>query len=312
MPDHQPDIPDLIDQRQVLASVEPRPLGTSTDATRAATADATEGAPLVDYDGATNPYIDYQFIDLLLSLQAPRSDGYDEMCFIVMGQVKELLFKGLHFELHNARLLLDDDRVEEALVVLSRAGAFIDYITNSWNVLSTITVEGFSQFRDSLSTASGQLSFMYRHVEFVLGNKSESLASAHRNVPHVWPAMERALQEPSLYDRAIAALHRAGYEVDDDALDHNWAAPYASNDSVRAAWVKVYGDPTPANPWYRLGEALISVDEKFSIYRWRHFRSVERIIGFKPGTGGSSGVEWLRHVTEYRFFPELWLVRNDL
>lgn len=312
MPTHEPQFPELIDATQVRTSIEPRPLGTTTDQSRAATADVTEGAPLVDYDGSTNPYLDYQFIDLLLSLQAPRSDGYDEMCFIVMGQVKELLFKGLHFELHNARALVDEDRVEEALVVLHRAGSFVDYITSSWDVLSTITTEGFSQFRDSLSTASGQLSFMYRHVEFVLGNKSETLASAHSNVPHVWPGIKHSLEAPSLYDRSIAALHRAGYEVEAGALDRDWTQPYEANPSVQAAWARVYSEPTPHNRWYRLGEALLSVDEKFSIYRWRHFRSVERIIGFKPGTGGSAGVDWLRQVTEHRFFPELWAVRNDL
>jgi tryptophan 2,3-dioxygenase len=286
-------------------------MGIGSDQSRAETVAATDGQPLLDFDGTSNPYINYQYIDLLLSLQYPRSDGYDEMCFIVMGQVKELLFKGLHFELHNARSLIGNDQLEEALVVLARAGAFTDYIADSWNVLSTITSEGFAQFRDHLATASGQLSFMYRHVEFVLGNKSRRLASAHSNVPHVWPAIEKALNEPSLYDAVIAALHRGGYEVDAAALDRDWSATYAPNDSVRAAWAEVYRDPSPGNIYYRLAEQLVELDEKFSVYRWRHFTSVEKIIGDKPGTGGSTGVGWLRHVTGHRFFPELWAVRND-
>ena len=312
MPAHEPDIPDIIDASKVNASVEPRPMGISTDETRAAAAEATEGQPLVDFDGTTNPYIDYQYIDLLLSLQHPRSDGYDEMCFIVMGQIKELLFKGLHFELHNARLLIGNDQIDEALIVLGRATAYLRYLGDSWNVLSTITTEGFNQFRDHLATASGQLSFMYRHVEFVLGNKSRTLAAAHRNVPHVWPAMEAALNEPSLYDAAIALLHRRGQPIADAALDRDWAEPYESDDTVRAAWVEIYRDPAPTNLAFRLGEVLIEIDEAFSIYRWRHFRSVEKIIGHKPGTGGSAGVDWLRHVTDHRFFPELWEARNDL
>ena len=312
MPKHRPDIPQIVDPKGVDTALEPRPMGLSTDESRAATVADTDGRPLVDYDGTTNPYIDYQFIDILHSLQQPRSEGYDEMTFIVMGQVKELLFKGLHFELHNARLLVDQNKVSEAIVVLERAGAFVDYITASWNVLETITAEGFAQFRDHLSTASGQLSFMYRHVEFVLGNKSRELASAHRNVAHVWPAIERSLNEPSLYDRVIALLARSGHEIDNAALDRDWAEPYTANGSVENAWLAVYQDPTPSNVQYRLAEALLAVDEKFSIYRWRHFRSVERTIGFKPGTGGSSGVGWLQEVSGHRFFPELWSVRNRL
>lgn len=312
MPAHKPDFPDIVDADQVVASVEPRPMGISTNESRAAAAAATDGQPMVDFDGATNPYIDYQYIDLLLSLQRPRSDGYDEMCFIVMGQIKELLFKGLHFELHNARLLIGADRIDETLIVLARAVAYLRYLSDSWNVLSTITTEGFNQFRDHLATASGQLSFMYRHVEFVLGNKSRTLAAAHRNVPHVWPAIEAALNEPSLYDAVIAHLHRRGHAISATALERDWAEPYRSDDSVRSAWVAIYGDPSPTNLTFRLGEALIEIDETFSTYRWRHFRSVEKIIGNKPGTGGSAGVDWLRHVTDHRFFPELWEARNEL
>jgi tryptophan 2,3-dioxygenase len=125
---------------------------------------------------------------------------YDEMCFFIMGQVKELLFRGLHFELYNAHLQIPADNVVNALGILPRAKAIGEYITRSWDVLSTISPEGFNQFRDSLGSASGQLSFMYRHVEFVLGNKDRRLASAFRNMPHVWPGLEAALHSRSLYD----------------------------------------------------------------------------------------------------------------
>ncbi len=312
MPRYKPVFPNLIDAAQVNASPDPRPLGKTDADTRAATAAETGGAPLVDFNGTTNPYIDYQSIDLLLSLQHPRSDGYDEMCFFVMGQVKELLFRGLHFELFNARAQIMQDNIADALIILSRAGQFVDYITNSWNVLSTITTEGFNEFRDHLSTASGQLSFMYRHVEFILGNKSARLAAAHKNLPHIWPAMEQALNEPSLYDQAIFALHRAGHAIDDAARNRDWSQPYPPNASVRAAWLAIYETPTAENIHYQLAESLVALDEKISLYRWRHFTSVHKIIGYKPGTGGSAGVGWLRNVTEHRFFPELWYIRNEL
>jgi len=232
------------------------------------------------------------------------------MCFFVMGQVKELLFRGVHHEIVNAKHQLDEDEVGNALEILDRAVAFIDYITESWNVLSTITTEGFNEFRDSLGTASGQLSFMYRHVEFALGNKDRRLADAHRNVPHVWPALKLALESPSMYDSAIALLARRGLPVDAHALDRDWSETYSPNNSVEAAWRVVYADPGTHNDLYQLGEKLTALDQQFSLYRWRHFISVERIIGYKPGTGGSSGVAWLEAVTRHRFFPELWALRT--
>ena len=151
---------------------------------------------------------------------------------------------------------------------------------------------------------------MYRHVEFILGNKSRKLAMAHRNVPHVWPAMEKALKSPSLYDDVIALLARSGHGIDGSALDRDWSQTYRSNQTVRDAWQDVYKQPEADNALYRLGEALIAVDEQMSVYRWRHFVTVHRIIGYKPGTGGSAGVGWLEHVTSHRFFPELWEIRT--
>lgn len=310
MPTFEPFFPIIVDPEGVDASPHARPMPVTTDESRAATVDETGGEPLLDFAGTSNPYIDYQSIDLLLSLQHPRSDGYDEMCFFVMGQVKELLFRGLHFELVNARQQLRHDAINNTIQILRRAGAYVDYITSSWDLLSTISTEGFNQFRDTLGTASGQLSFMYRHVEFVLGNKNERLATAHRNVPHVWPALEEALRSPSLYDDAIALLARRGASIDADALDRDWSLPYEANPSVERAWRDVFADPSTGNELYNLGQALVELDQKFSVYRWRHFVSVERIIGYKPGTGGSAGVAWLEGVTRHRFFPEIWATAN--
>ncbi len=193
MPKYKPVMPLIVDPAGVNPSLHARPMPTTTDATRAYTAQATGGAPLVDFAGSSNPYVDYQSIDLLLSLQHPRSQGYDETCFFIMGQVKELLFKALHFELYNAQAQVRADEVGNALEILLRAKALCDYIGRSWDVL---------------------------------------------------------------------------------------------------------------------GETLVQLADAMSQYRWRHFVSVQRIIGLKPGTGGSAGVGWLQHITEHRFFPELWSIRT--
>ena len=312
MPRYKPINRQIVDPLGVDTSIAPRPMVMGSDDSRNKISKETSGEPLVNYLGKTNPYIDYQSIDILLSLQHPRSDGYDELCFIVMGQVKEMLFKGFHFELVNAQMQIRDGNINNALEILTRAIAYAKYIADTWNVLSTISTEGFSEFRNNLGTASGQLSFMYRHVEFVLGNKSKKLATAHKNVEHVWPEIENSLKSPSLYDDVIALLQRRGFGIDQKMLKRNWAQPYEANASVEAAWLTIYKEASLDNDLYSLGEKLTSLDENFSIYRWRHFLTVQKIIGYKPGTGGSAGVGWLENVTSHRFFPELWSIRTKL
>ena len=312
MPKYKPIHRQIVDPLGVDTSIAPRPMVMGSDDSRNKISKETSGEPLVNYYGKTNPYIDYQSIDILLSLQHPRSDGYDELCFIVMGQVKEMLFKGFHFELVNAQMQIRDGNINNALEILTRAIAYAKYIADTWNVLSTISTEGFSEFRNNLGTASGQLSFMYRHVEFVLGNKSKKLATAHKNVEHVWPEIENSLKSPSLYDDVIALLQRRGFGIDQNMLKRNWAQPYEANASVEAAWLTIYKEASLENDLYSLGEKLTSLDENFSIYRWRHFLTVQKIIGYKPGTGGSAGVGWLENVTAHRFFPELWSIRTKL
>ena len=312
MPRYKPINRQIVDPLGVDTSIAPRPMVMGSDDSRNKISKETSGEPLVNYLGKTNPYIDYQSIDILLSLQHPRSDGYDELCFIVMGQVKEMLFKGFHFELVNAQMQIRDGNINNALEILTRAIAYAKYIADTWNVLSTISTEGFSEFRNNLGTASGQLSFMYRHVEFVLGNKSKKLATAHKNVEHVWPEIENSLKSPSLYDDVIALLQRRGFGIDQKMLKRNWAQPYEANASVEAAWLTIYKEASLENDLYSLGEKLTSLDENFSIYRWRHFLTVQKIIGYKPGTGGSAGVGWLENVTAHRFFPELWSIRTKL
>lgn len=312
MPNIKPIIPKVVEPDGVQCSIEPRPMAKGSEDSRAKAVEATGGEPLVDYEGKSNPYIDYQSVDLLHSLQHLRSDGYDEMCFYIMGQTKELLFRGLHMELVNARDQVKKDNILNAIEILVRCKAYVDHIADTWTVLGTIKSNGFNQFRDHLSTASGQLSYMYRHVEFILGNKNERLAIAHRNVPHVWPAIKENFESPSLYDEILRYLHRHGALIDENVLDRDWTQAYESSESVKSAWMNVYANASTDNVDYQLAEKLVELDEAISVYRWRHFVTVHKIIGFKPGTGGSAGVGWLENVTRHRFFPELWEIRDTL
>ena len=202
------EIPDIIDIDGVEGSPYPRDVDIGSEEDRQKKVKITDGLPITEFEGTTNPYIDYESIDLLLSLQHPRSEGYDEMCFIVMGQAKELLFKSVYFELYNARLRIMDDDLPNASVILERAKETLSLLKHFWNVLSTIRPEGFKKFRDYLNVASGQQSFMYRHIEFILGNKNEAMALVHKNVSHVYPAIKKNLESPSLYDEVIKLFKR--------------------------------------------------------------------------------------------------------
>lgn len=303
-------IPEIRDPALELSLV--RDIATSTNDSRQETVKTTAGEPLVAFEGKSNPYIDYHRNDLLLSIQHMRSEGHDEMVFILMTQCKELIFKAIHYETFNMQLRLKADDVPGALALTPRIKRLFEYLIKTWDVLSTITTNGFNEFRDCLGISSGQQSYMYRHVEFILGNKSIRLAQAHANNPDVYPQLKQSLESPSLYDDALALLHRRGILVPDKALERDWSETYKLNPDVERAWLAVYANPTPENDLYQLGEALTEIADLFSQFRWRHFTSVERILGFKPGTGGSAGVGWLKHVVEHRFFPELWAIRTVL
>ena len=205
------EIPDIIDIEKVDGSPKPRKMTIGSEASRQETVKMTEGQPITEFEGNTNPYIDYESIDLLLSLQHPRSQGYDEMCFIVMGQSKELLFKSIYYELYNARLRVIADDLPNASLMIARSKEIMLLLTKFWDVLATIRPEGFKSFRDYLNVASGQQSFMFRHVEFILGNKNKAMAAVHKNVSHVYPAIMKNLETPSFYDEVIKLITKKGF-----------------------------------------------------------------------------------------------------
>ena len=305
-------IPEIVDINEVDSSPHPRPMEIGSEEERQRQVKKTDGQPITEFKGNANPYIDYQSVDLLLSLQHPRSKGYDEMCFIVQGQCKEMLFKSAYYELYNARLRIMDDDLPNASLILNRCKEIIILLTRFWDVLATIRPEGFKQFRDYLNVASGQQSFMFRHVEFILGNKNIAMASVHKNVNHVYPAILKNLETPSLYDEVIKLLHRRGYNISSEYLDRDWTKKYQPHESIEQAWLEIYKTPEPTNDLYLFAELLIEFADIFARYRFQHFTTVERILGLKPGTGGSAGVTWLKTMAEHRFFPELWSIRTDL
>ena len=204
-----------------------RNIPTSTDDSRAAAVRHTQGEPEVRFEGKSNPFIDYHRNDILHALQHMRSNAHDEMTFILMTQVKELIFKALHYELHNMQMRVRADDVAGALALVGRIRRLFELLIKVWDVLSTITTHGFNEFRDHLGTSSGQQSYMYRHVEFILGNKSRRLADAHANNPDVWPAMQEALTSPSLYDDVIRLLARRGIAIPRECLERDWSEEYS-------------------------------------------------------------------------------------
>lgn len=249
-------------------------------------------------------YVDYQSIDVLLSLQHPHTDHPSEMTFYISGQVKELLFKLMYEQARTVRIELAADHIEEAIWELRRLTSTLDILTRMWNLLSTLAPTEFNTFREQLRDASGTDSYMFRMVEFSLGRKSEKLAARFASIPGIAENVYRAFYDSSVYDEALFLLVR-----------HNLLSQAAINpeqydtDAVTTAWSKIYQTYGPSNPLFRLAEALMDVAEGFGRWRALHLLTVERMIGSKSGTGGTEGIAWLKRSAEHRFFPELWDAR---
>ncbi|GAA3086306.1 tryptophan 2,3-dioxygenase [Streptosporangium carneum] len=270
----------------------------------------TNGEPVADF--GANPFVSYLADDILLSLQNPRTKEFSEPAFLIMSQVVELLFKLAHTEARQARDLLDLDDVAGALWVFRRLSRVQNVLTDTWEVLSSLSPVEYGAFRDQLGEGSGLQSSMYRHLEFILGNKNEAMVTPHRGDPAVHRELRRALGEPSLYDAALRLLRRRGFPVPQDCAERDWALPYEERQEVADAWQLVYQDPDRHLELHQLAEALVDIAYDFGRWRAAHLLTVERLLGSKAGTGGTSGVRWLRRVAEHRFFPELWLVRSGI
>ncbi|EST34208.1 tryptophan 2,3-dioxygenase [Streptomyces roseochromogenus] len=288
-----------------------------TEEERRRQAERTSGEPMLDFTAGqvgtdSTPYIDYHHVDSLLSLQHPRSDEPAELTFYITGQVQELLFKLMFTETNRTRDLLLADRLDDALWYLRRIEKILRVLTVSWEPVSTITPTEFARYRDELGTASGFQSYMYRQLEFSLGNKSPRMAEAYRAVPWVHELVDAALRAPSLYDAALHLLRRRGYDIPSEAVERDYTQPYEEHPAVEAAWSALYTDQDRDPRLYALAEALCDLNYHYSRWRHTHLLVVERVLGHKPGTGGTSGVDWLRRAARHRFFPELWAVRSGI
>ncbi|MGH3752260.1 MAG: tryptophan 2,3-dioxygenase [Pseudonocardiaceae bacterium] len=283
----------------------------SSDDERRQQVERSGGAPRTDFPSGNTPYVEYAHMDALLSLQHPRTDSVTEPSFIIMSQVKELLFKLLHTEFTTARDCLRDDRLDDALWTLRRSARVQQLLLSSWDVLTALTPVEFAGFRDVLGSASGFQSFSYRRLEFLLGNKDPAMVRPHRNSP-AYDDVLAQLHEPSLYDETLSLLSRSGINLPRELLERDVSLPYQAHDAVESAWREVYSEHRRHRDLQLLGEALLDTSGLFAKWRYTHLVTVQRLLGDKPGTGGTHGVSWLSEISGHRFFPELWSVRSVL
>jgi tryptophan 2,3-dioxygenase len=271
---------------------------------------APDGAHL-DFAGRMS-YGDYLRLDQVLGAQQPRSADHNEMLFIVQHQATELWMKLVIHELRAARASIGADDLQPAFKMLARVARIMAQLNQSWDVLSTLTPAEYSAFREALGSSSGFQSFQYRMIEFLLGNKGAVLMEPHRHRAELFGQLEALHREPSIYDEAIRLLARRGLAVDRECVERDCTVAHAFNESVCAAWVEVYRDTGRHWDLYELAEKLVDLEDAFRQWRFRHATTVERIIGLKRGTGGTSGVGYLRRVLEVELFPELWRARTAL
>jgi len=257
-------------------------------------------------------YGDYLGLGQILSAQHPRSPSHDEMLFIVQHQTSELWIKLMLHELQAVRRHIRADDLPPAFKMLARVARIMDQLVHAWDVLATMTPPEYTAIRPYLGASSGFQSFQYRELEFILGNKNPALLAVHQPTPAAHAILQRELSAPSIYDEAVMLLARSGFAIDPARLDGERTGPTQMDDSVKAAWLGVYRDTARHWALYELAEKLVDLETAFRFWRFRHVSTVERIIGFKSGTGGTAGVSYLRKMLDVVLFPELFALRTEL
>jgi tryptophan 2,3-dioxygenase len=257
-------------------------------------------------------YGQYLQLDKVLNAQKPLSGQHDEMLFIVIHQASELWMKLCLHELAATRAQIRADDLEPAFKMLSRVARAQAQLIQSWDVLGTMTPADYMRFRDSLGQSSGFQSWQYRLLEFMLGNKDAKLIEVHASDPPNHALLGRELATPSLYDETLRLLKRRGFDIPPERVERDWTKPYESHPAVEAAWLSIYRDSSAHWDLYELAEKLVDLEYRLQQWRYAHLKTVERIIGFKRGTGGSAGVGYLEHVLKRGFFPELISLRTSI
>jgi tryptophan 2,3-dioxygenase len=257
-------------------------------------------------------YGEYLALDDLLGARRPLTDSHDETIFIVIHQVTELWMSLVVHELSAAMAFLADGVIDPAMKMLARVAKAQEQMTDAWEVLKTMTPADYLEFRGAFGQASGFQSHQYRLIEFLFGNRQPFMMRPHEHRPEHHARLDRALHEPSLYDLALRLLHDRDLGIPESVRHRDFAAPYAAHPEVLAAWLTVYRRPEAYWDLYALGEKLVDVEDNFRRWRFNHLTTVERVIGFKPGSGGTAGVPYLRRALEIVLFPELWQVRTEL
>jgi tryptophan 2,3-dioxygenase len=257
-------------------------------------------------------YGGYLQLNKILTAQEPLSDQHDEMLFIIIHQATELWLKLVLHEVMAAQHSLTQKDIRSSFKMLARVSRIQKQMIQSWDVLATLTPADYLKFRDDLGKASGFQSFQYRAVEFALGNKHPAMMKPHAHDRESYKTLEELYNGPSLYDRVVRLLSIADFDIPPELIDRDFSQPYVSNDAVRNAWRTIYTDTEKYWNLYELAEKLVDLEDWFLQWRFRHMKTVERIIGFKRGTGGTSGVSYLKRALDIRFFPELWELRSEL
>ena len=289
------------------------PAGDSNNAASAALPESIVHAERAQLDVSQSmSYGDYLQLDAILSAQKPLSPAHDEMLFIVQHQTSELWMKLMLHELRAAIGHIAGDALQPAFKMLARVSKIMEQLVHAWDVLATMTPPEYSAMRPYLGSSSGFQSYQYRSIEFALGNKNRAMLQPHAHRPDLLAQVQAAFEAPSLYDEALRLLARRGLPVPASHTDRDWTLPYAESDAVERAWLTVYRDPAQHWDLYQLGEELTDLEDAFRLWRFRHVTTVERIIGFKRGTGGTGGVSYLRKMLDVVLFPEIWKLRTDL
>lgn len=257
-------------------------------------------------------YGDYLQLDAILTAQKPLSPAHDEMLFIVQHQTSELWMKLMLHELRAAIAHIARDELPPAFKMLARVSKIMEQLVHAWDVLATMTPPEYSAMRPYLGQSSGFQSYQYRCIEFSMGNKNRAMLKPHEHRADLLAQVQAAYEAPSLYDEALRLMARRGIEVPASHTERDWTQPYAESEAVEQAWLTVYRNPERHWDLYQLGEELTDLEDAFRLWRFRHVTTVERVIGFKRGTGGTGGVSYLRKMLDVVLFPEIWRLRTNL